>query len=69
MIREHHDRIVECLWKAVRFGDIPVDQQVKGMNSECRPDLIITNGNNVIVIDVTCPFENGQGALAAADFA
>jgi hypothetical protein len=37
-------------------------------NDECRPDLVISRGNDVTVIDVTCPFENGDSDLATADY-
>ena len=46
-----------------------MDQQVPGLNEPCRPDLVITDGNVVTVIDVTCPFENGESALPNADYA
>jgi hypothetical protein len=47
---------------------VRVDQQVPGFNDDCRPDLVISRGNDVTVIDVTCPFENGDSALATADY-
>ena len=68
-IRERHNKIVERLRKAVRYGHVRVDQQVPGLNEPCRPDLVITDGNVVTVIDVTCPFENGESALPNADYA
>ena len=67
-IRERHDAIVERLNKAVRFGMVRVDQQIPGIQDECRPDIVISNGNEVTIIDVTCPFDNDDDALATADF-
>ena len=57
------------LWTACLIHRVCADQQVPGIDSECRPDLLITNDNEVLIIDVTCPFENGENALAEADFA
>jgi hypothetical protein len=68
LIRERHNKIVERLRKASRYGQVRVDQQVPGFNDECRPDLVISRGNDATVIDVTCPFENGDSALATADY-
>ena len=69
LIRNRHDKIVERLRKAHRFGNLRIDHQIPGLNDACRPDLVITNENEVTVIDVTCPFENDESALAAADYA
>jgi hypothetical protein len=66
-IRVRHNNILGRLTKAVRFGSVRVDQQVPGTNDECRPDLVIEDGNDVTVIDVTCPFENGKDALMEAE--
>ena len=68
MIRDRHNSIVECLSKAVRFGNVRTDQQVIGVQDECRPDIVIRDGQEVTIIDVTCPFENGDDVLAKADF-
>ncbi|XP_046856060.1 uncharacterized protein LOC124449154 [Xenia sp. Carnegie-2017] len=67
-IRKRHDQIVDRLVNATRSGTIKVDQQVDGIEDECRPDIVIEDGNNVTIIDVTCPFENGTDALSTADF-
>jgi hypothetical protein len=47
---------------------VRIDKQVPGIADECRPDIVIENDDDVIIIDVTCPFENGEKALAEADF-
>ena len=69
LICERHNKIVGRIRKATRFGQVRVDQQIPGLNESCRPDIVISDGNNVTVIDVTCPFENGESALASADYA
>lgn len=66
-IRERHNLIVDRLVKAVRFGDVRLDQQVIGMSDACRPDIVIEADDEVTVIDVTVPFENDVEALQTAE--
>ena len=66
-IRERHNLIVDRLVKAIRFGNVRLDQQVVGMNDACRPDIVIEDGDDVTVIDVTVPFENDVEALQTAE--
>ena len=54
LICEHHNKIVGRLRKATRFGQVRIDQQIPGLNEACHPDIVIFDGNNVTVIDVTC---------------
>ncbi len=67
-IREHHNAIVDRIQKAVRYGNTRIDQQIPGIDSECRPDVVIEENDQVSIIDVTCPFDNGEDALSTADF-
>lgn len=67
-IRDRHNQIVNCLAKAVRFVQVRIDQQIPGIDDQCRPDLVIENSNVITIIDVTCPFENGDDALSKADY-
>ncbi|CAB4016366.1 Hypothetical predicted protein [Paramuricea clavata] len=67
-IHERHNTVVERLKKAVRYGCVRVNQQVPGVDDECCPDILIDEGCEVTIIDVTCPFENGDDALATADY-
>jgi hypothetical protein len=67
-IRERHNSIVSRLANAIKSGDVRIDKQVPGIDDECRPDIVIQNDDEVLIIDVTCPFENGENALAEADF-
>ena len=66
-IRERHDLIVNRLAKSIRYGNVRLDQQVVGLNDSCRPDILIENGNEITVIDITVPFENDSGALQCAE--
>ena len=66
-IREWHNLIVDRLVKAIRFGDVRLHQQVVGMTDACRPDIVIEDGDEVTVIDVTVPFENDVEALQTAE--
>ena len=67
LIRQRHDKVIERLTNAVRFGDITTDRCVAESGSRLCPDIVITEGNQVSVIDVCCPFENGAEALAEAE--
>ena len=67
-IRDRHNSIVTRLSNAIKSGVVRIDQQVPGITDECRPDIVIEDDNDVLVIDVTCPFENGENALAEADY-
>lgn len=44
-IRKRHDRIVERLTNAVRFGVITTDRQVENSNSRLRPDIVLEEGD------------------------
>ncbi|CAB4020186.1 Hypothetical predicted protein, partial [Paramuricea clavata] len=66
-IRDRHNSVVDRFSKAIRYGHVKLDQQVDGSSHECRPNIVINEGNQVTVIDVTCPFDNGENALKAAE--
>ena len=67
LIRERHKIIVERIRKAIRYGSVRIDQQIPGLQDECRPDIVISKDKEVTIIDVTCPFDNGEDALSTAD--
>ena len=46
--------------------EVRVNQQVPGHDSRDRPDLVVTRGNVVTIVDVTVAFENRPEALRAA---
>ena len=66
-IRGHHNRIVDRLANAVRSGEVRLDRQVPDSPDQFRPDIVITNGNEITIIDITYPFESNADALAEAE--
>ena len=65
-ITRRHNSILERLSKAIHRGSFTIDKVVPGAPGNNRPDVVITDGNKVTIIDVTCPFENGHEALSEA---
>jgi hypothetical protein len=65
-ITARHDRIQNRLTNAIHLGEVTIDQIVPGAPGINRPDIVITNGNKVTIIDVTCPFENDDSSLEMA---
>ncbi|XP_064462368.1 uncharacterized protein LOC135372839 [Ornithodoros turicata] len=63
---KRHNRVVDRLKKAAlaRFTIIKENQDIGGLG--LRPDLILARGEEAIILDVTCPFENQPEALAVA---
>ena len=47
LIRQRHDKVVQRLTNAVRFGDITTDRCVAESGSRLHPDIVITEGNQV----------------------
>jgi hypothetical protein len=66
-VRGRHNAILGRLTNAIRYGEVRVDHQIPELNDECRPDIVIMENNEVTVIDVVCPFENGDDALKSAE--
>ena len=59
---EHHDSIVTYIQKAFLKWSIP-----NGIQNDW-PDIVPCDGNKVLVIDVSCPFENdARGLQGVAD--
>ena len=65
-ITERHDAFVERIKNAAagRWKILSENQEFHG--SKLRPDLIISKGSSVIIIDATFPFENGPDAFEKA---
>lgn len=63
---KRHDLIIKRLKKAAvgRWTVYRENQTVD--SSDLRPDLVLKKGNQFLIIDVTCPFENGPGVFSAA---
>jgi hypothetical protein len=68
--RRRHDAIVEILRDALPSSwRVRLDRRVPDDESILRPDLVVWDEGTdaeVFVIDVTVPFDNRRGALAAA---
>ena len=61
-----HDSVVKRLTNAIRFGKITTDRTVAESNLHLRPDIVVDEHNQVLLIDVTCPFDNDVDALRNA---
>lgn len=58
--------VVERIKKAVmgRWSIISEDQVVRSAN--VRPDLVLKKNNDILILDITVPFENGLEVLTEA---
>ncbi|XP_037067956.1 uncharacterized protein LOC119089394 [Pollicipes pollicipes] len=68
-LQRRHNAILARLERAVpRFAgtDVRVNRRVPGTESALRPDLVVTRGAHVSLVDVTVSFENRLAALRAA---
>ncbi|XP_028416671.1 uncharacterized protein T26G10.4-like [Dendronephthya gigantea] len=65
-IRARHNKIVHRISHAIRFGQVTTDHAIASAKSRLRPDIIVEEDNQVLIIDVTCPFDNGPTALEEA---
>ena len=65
-IRERHNSIVNRLTNAIRFGTITTDRTIENSKLRLRPDIVMEDNNSVLIIDVTCPFDNDVDALSNA---
>ena len=65
-ITDRHDKVVERLTNAVRSGTISTNKTVADSESPVRPDIVIEMDDHATIIDVCCPFENGEEALEEA---
>ena len=64
--RDRHNKIVNRIVKAVRFGEICTDRAILESGLRLRPDIVVKDQNNILIIDVTCPFDNDVTALSDA---
>ena len=65
-ITSRHDQILMRLTNTIHCGSYTVDQTVPGAPGNNLPDLVVTDGNEVTIIDITCPFENDEDTLVSA---
>jgi hypothetical protein len=68
-ICDRHNRIVDRITNAVRFGTITTDRTIQNSKLRLRPDIVVEEANRVLIIDVTCPFDNDVDALSEAALA
>jgi len=65
-----HNNVQNRLLKAIppALGVVTVNKKVLGSTSNLRPDIVIRDESQkrVIMIDVTCPFENGSDSFVEA---
>ncbi|XP_037067949.1 uncharacterized protein LOC119089389 [Pollicipes pollicipes] len=68
-LQRRHNAILARLEKAVPLfagTDVLVNRRVPGTESALRPDLAVTRGAHIPLVDVTVSFENRLAALRAA---
>ena len=65
LVRDRHNKIVDRIVKAVRFGEITTDRAVRE-GLRLRLDIVVKDQKNMLIIDVMCPFDNDSRALAEA---
>lgn len=65
-IRSRHNQLVSRLTTATRFGNITTDRAIQESGLPLRPDIVIEEEDRTLIIDVTCPFDNGPDALEEA---
>nr|XP_045589259.1 uncharacterized protein LOC123751200 [Procambarus clarkii] len=68
-MNKRHNALVQRIVKAAegRFWKvITANQQIPGIDSNLRPDIVLEKNGEVLLVDVTCPFENGEASLDEA---
>ena len=65
-VRDRHNSIVKRLTNSIRFGKITTDRTIEQSNLRLRPDIVVEEDNRVLIIDVTCPFDNDDALNKAA---
>ena len=66
-ITKRHDAVLKRLADEIKQGDVVIDQVVPGAPGEDRPDIVVRDGDKALIVDVTCPFEDGKSTLSVAD--
>lgn len=68
-LTQRHNALVQRILKASEgrhWKVISANQQVPGADSTLKPDIVLEKNGKVLVIDVTCPFENGADSFTEA---
>ena len=68
-VRGRHNTLVDRLTNSIRFGKITTDRTIAESNLRLRPDIVVQEDNRVIIIDVTCAFDDDTDALSEAALA
>ena len=69
LMRERHNTILERIRKAINVpegGTLLIDQKVPQSSNQLRPDIQLSNGQKLVLVDVTVPFESGPEAFTKA---
>ncbi len=65
-ITQRHDLILKRLADSIQYGDVTIDKVIPDAPNENHPDIVVRDGNKALIIDVTCPFENGEAVFQNA---
>nr|XP_045604827.1 uncharacterized protein LOC123762356 [Procambarus clarkii] len=68
-MNKRHNALVQRIMKAAegRFWKVITENQpIPGIDSTLRLDIVLKKNGEVLLIDVTCPFENGEASLDEA---
>lgn len=66
LYKKRHDAVVSRVKKAAgQCWKVMLKNQVIG-GAKLRPDILLKKGKDVLIIEATFPFENGQEALTLA---
>ena len=69
LMRERHNTILERTRRAINVpegGTLLIDQKVPRSGNQLRPDIQLSNGQKLVLVDVTVPFETGPEAFTKA---
>ncbi len=68
-MQQRHNALVSRVRKAAEGRNwevLSANQRVPETADGGRPDLVLRKDREVIIVDITCPFENGEDAFAEA---
>ena len=64
-ITDRHDRVLKRLVNAIHKGEVTIDKTIPGTPGLNRPDIVVREGNKVLIIDI-CPFKSDDNSLSNA---
>ena len=68
-MRARHNDILERIRKATPTGDsrvLLIDQKIPGSPCQLRPDIVLIEGKDITIADLTIPYESGPDAFKKA---